>query len=246
MPDHFTAKQWDFIKKAEKVTSFNLKERDFTTNDNQEMIRHLYEKHFFPDLSDHFIKRDKITLKTLNDTINKLRKNSNFTTLVETKYGDMGPGEVMLFIIDDARLAGGNESGDLRIKNDIYELKAVRKNKNDQYVDFFLGGTVPQDDLIKDFKQLAVDKKVIPTDRTTEISGSKTVTLRTSAKAELEAIERKFATRAAEYLTKYPVMFVDNTPRNKGHIFEYGKISEDRIQIERLTQGKLKPAIQAK
>ena len=245
MADHFTAKQWEFIKRAEQVRSFNLKENDFTTNDNQEMIRHLYEKHFFPGLSDHFIKR--VTLNNLNGAIDKLRKNTNFTTLVETKYGDMGPGEVMLFIlIDGARLAGGNESGDLRINNDIYELKAVKKNRNNQYVDFFLGGTVPQDDIIQEFKQLAATYKVIPNESTTEISGSKTSTLRTEAKPSLEAIERKFAARAANYLTKYPVMFVDNAGRNKGHVFEFGKVTQDRIQIERLTQGKIKPAIQAK
>ena len=147
MADFPTDNENKFIAKALAVTRFNLNESDFITNDNQRSIRHLYSLNLLPDLSDHYT--STVNATNLNRSISKLRTNSNFEAVVKTKYGQQGPGEVLMYLlVNGAKLAGQGQGGDLRVNNRMYEIKGAKKNKDDQYVDFNLGGTVAESDII--------------------------------------------------------------------------------------------------
>ena len=58
----------DFIKRAEKVTSFNLTTKDFQSLSYKKEIQHLFNKHFFPEF-DLNKTVDKINMSSINSLI---------------------------------------------------------------------------------------------------------------------------------------------------------------------------------
>jgi hypothetical protein len=243
MADFPTDNENKFIAKALAVTRFNLNESDFITNDNQRSIRHLYSLNLLPDLSDHYT--STVNATNLNRSISKLRTNSNFEAVVKTKYGQQGPGEVLMYLlVNGAKLAGQGQGGDLRVNNRMYEIKGAKKNKDDQYVDFNLGGTVAESDIISRIFLLGMKEKIITTQSRTEFNSTNMKQLRASdSNDDLIALEQLYAKRAYKYLSKYDMMFISTAAKTYGTILEVCNVPAARIQIERISQGRIRPAI---
>jgi len=259
-----------FIKKALGRISFNIKDSEFVLK-NQKAIRRLYAQNQFPNLTeDLFV--DGLKKDDINKSIKKLKENRDYKDVYNYKYGKQGPGELILYlIINDISLAG-QLPGDVITKNNgSYEVKAVQKTAKgiyaDQYTGFFLGAfkananpdkvdvdvekNVPSTlKTVLKIKELAVKYKDITgftSETKTDVGGKIINTMRTHPriKTEFAPLEKDFAKLAYQYFKEFPVIFFDNRKNQStyGEILEICKVPQDRIQIERITQDKMKPAV---
>jgi len=239
----FTDEQREFIKRAMKVTSFNLREKDFHDDSNQEAIRYLYYQNLFEDLPDLYV--NDVDRGRLNNSIKKLKRSRYFNDLFTYKVGDVGPGEVMLYLlVTGAGLAGQRTSGDLTVRGKSYEIKGCKINRQDRmYVDFDLGGTVTTDDLSTEIKKLAVDNGIITNPNESEFPKSKMQALRQAAPGQMENIENMYRQRAGIYFSRHDAILMSTSLADRGEIYEVGTIVPQRIGIERVTRKTLKTTI---
>ena len=239
----FTDDQREFIKRALKVTSFNLREKDFHDSSNQEAIRYLYYQNLFEDLPDLYV--NGVDKNALNASIKKLKRSRYFSDLYTYKPGDVGPGEVMLYLlVTGAGLAGQRSSGDLSVGGTTYEIKGCKINRQDQmYVDFDLGGTVNTDDLSTEIKRLAVENGIITNPNESEFPKSNMQALRAAVPERMEKIENTYRQRAGVYFSKHEAILMSTSLADRGEIYEVGTIVPQRIGIERVTRKTLKTTI---
>ena len=94
----------DFLKRAQKVTSFNLSSSDFTSLKYKEEIQHLFRTHMFPafDLDNTMSGAPNIT--KLNKLIKNLKAISSkgFRNLHNYNLKGVGPAEATLFFLLDS------------------------------------------------------------------------------------------------------------------------------------------------
>lgn len=222
-------KKW--VEDKSPCIAFKLNASDFTEK-NQKMIRHMYaDKMLFlteAEVGDIF-KGEGMNVNKINEKIEKLKTEigkRNFEFLFKTVYKGMGPGEVLLYLIlDKITLAGGSKSGDIKLNNKIYEIKAGKPSearpwaRTGIYGDFTMGKT-KVDDIIIELKDLA--KKYGLGDIRTTFSipdkiREKSKMLRDNKFAE---IEKKYQERVSEYMKEHPVLILENNA-SKG---KYGEI----------------------
>ena len=98
----------DFLKRAQKVTSFNLSSGDFTSLKYKKEIQHLFRTHMFPsfDLDNTISGPPNVT--KLNKLIKNLKAISakSFRNLHTYNLKGVGPAEATLFFLSINTLDG--------------------------------------------------------------------------------------------------------------------------------------------
>lgn len=237
---------FEFIRKAEKVTSFNLVEKDFTSTKFKKEIRYLYVKNFFPNFNTNLFTK-QVKADKLNKAITALKKEdaTRFNNLMGFTPGGLGPGEVMLyFLIDDAQLGGAGSAGvDVVVGSNKYEVKAVKVSKERFASDFKLGGTVPLANLITSLNVLR-EKLGLGGSRT-EMSKSIIDQMKTQARSEYAKIEQAYQDIAYNnYFKNHEIIFINNNSGPQfGTVEAIKQVYMPDIMIERATSGTIKPMV---
>lgn len=164
-----------FIKKALRVTSFNMNVNEFATLKHKKEIQWLYGTIVLSNPSGGSFFVDSIEGKNLdiggaNSIIKNMKKSSNFEKVyregIGTNASAFGPGELMFYLIfDEVSLMGGTGSGDLVGLSESYELKSANYiRKLDAYGNINFGGTVKAgfDEVCEDMLKLAKDLNYKP------------------------------------------------------------------------------------
>ena len=256
----------DFLKRAQKVTSFNLRGSDFESLKYKAEIQYLFRTFFFPKFNlDETLKGD-IKLNQVNKLIQKLKSESmvNYNKLHFYNLKGVGPGEATLyFLLDDAQLGGGTSAGvDLLVAGKKSEVKAALYSKNERTLSGFkLGGTAPVGKLVTEL----VDMKERLGFQTkgkgqAEVNTSQLNAIRKEFPSEMKKIEAEYGKIAGRYFGNIPVIFVNNNSSNKidpedtaeksrqltgdaGGIVAIKKITPKDILMHVVTQGTIKPKI---
>ena len=120
----------EFLKKAMKLTNFNLSTKDFESLKYKKEIQFLFRTHFFPefDLDDCL---DQVDATKINNVVNKLKgmDAKMFTKMHKYNLKGVGPGEATLyFLLNKAHLGGGTSAGvDLVHGSSKYALSRISR-----------------------------------------------------------------------------------------------------------------------
>ena len=247
----------EFIKRAQKVTSFNISSSDFTTLKYKSEIQYLFGTHFFPNFDLSKTIKGKPTKENLNKLIKQLKSENagKFRALHTYNLKGVGPGEATLFfLLDDAHLGGGSSAAaDIKIGGTNYEVKAGNFNaKQNAYKDFKLGGTVPMDKMVKaafELRKIVDPDMKIGTERN-GVSGSQIEAImkdKSLAARWNTTVEKPYRKAASKYLNKNPlILIINTTPKaQQGEIYHIGDVKENQIFVDVVTQGTIKPKIKA-
>jgi len=249
----------EFLKRAQRVTSFNLTSSDFTTLKYKAEIQHLFHVHLFDKFDLDKTIKGKPTVNELNNLIKELKRlhPREFLNLHNYNLKGVGPGEATLFfLLDDAKLGGGSASAaDINIGNQAYEVKAGNYNaKQKAYKDFKLGGTVPLDKMVaKAFElrnEVDPDLKMSRQGRAEKngVNGQQIEAILKDPKLAAicnKEVEIPYGREAAKYLNKNPlILMVNTTPKAEiGQIYHIGPIDPKKVKVDVVTQGTIKPKI---
>lgn len=240
----------EFIRRAMKVTSFNLAAKDFESIKHKKEIQHLFHLNFFPKFNMDLL-LDRVDAKRMNTVIDRLRKEnaSNFENLYKYNIKGVGPGEVMLyFILNNSHLGGGSSAGlDLVVGSKGYEVKAVDYSPQGYVNNFKVGGTFSLAEIIRGVQDLK---------KSSGLGGGSEVN-----SGHLKEIEKKFPDEIKRYYEMYADVTYKNYFKNHEIIFLSNKrgggyqlgdviavkqVRKEDIQFERITSGTIKPRIMMK
>ena len=228
----------DYITEAQKPAAFNIDSSEFRSIKRKKEIQHIISKFWFNDKFD-FLNGD-ININDVNEKIEYLKKTNscNFKNLFRYQKTGFGPGEILLYFLnDDVYLGGGNSSGldaTVNISNKTYEVKSVKKNlKNNCVYDFKMGGTLNLIDIIKDLQNLYGENK-------SEIKSSLMNELSKKYPKKYNEIEEKFRDVAVSYFKDHETIFFNNVT---GDIIHIGKLNREQIFMDRVTSNTIKPKI---
>jgi hypothetical protein len=249
----------EFLKRAQRVTSFNLSGDDFTSLKYKAEIQHLFHIHFFPGFDLDKTIKGRPTPAAINALVKELKREnrSNFNALHAYNLKGVGPSEATLFfLIDDAHLGGGASAGvDLVVGSNNYEVKAgdysaAQGEQKKFFKNFKLGGTVPLDRIVsKAFQLRDADSKIkaMATERNGVSSKQIKAILADTAlgpqwKKEVEAPYQKLA---HGYLAKNDLIcMINKTPAaQKGECLFIGKPTLSQVHLDVVTQGTIKPKL---
>ena len=237
---------FNFINRAQKVTSFNLTTSDFTSLAHKREIQYLFNSHFFPKF-DIDKALNSINMQSFNSLISKLRAESPemLSKLHNYNLKGVGPGEATIFfLVNNAYLGGGSSAGvDVFVGSSKYEVKAVKLTQDRIAIDFKLGGTVPLSDVM--IKLNAIRENLKLSGSKTEISGSLIAAIKQGAPVEFAKIEEDFADLAYNnYFKNHDIIFINNQPGAKlGNIEAIKRVAAKDVMIERVTSGTIKPKV---
>ena len=234
----------DFLRRAEKVTSFNLTAKDFESLKHKREIQYLFNKNWFPD----FNLKDTVKgvdATRLNQRIRQLRTNDpkNFEKMHKYPLKGIGPGEATLyFLIDDGHLGGGSSAGvDLVVGSKKYEVKAVNITSNNEATNFKLGATFSTSSIITGIQRL---KKEAGLGAGSEVNKTELEKIRQKFPTELAKFEQDYVNLAYNnYFKSHEIIFIRNTGRNIGDIEAVKKVGKKDIRLERVTSGVIKPVV---
>jgi hypothetical protein len=247
----------DFIKRATKVTSFNLNVTDFQSLKNKAEIQHLYKQHMFgsfePEQSLSTLNKNKF-----NALVNILKKDDldQYTKLhnLTFKSGGVGPGEAVLYLLTKTgRLGGGSSAGvDLIISNKKYEVKAAKwksKSTKDTVSDFRLGGNIEgmaqfESKLLKQM----FENKIISSPGVAEVKELLFKQFKEKNKTVYNKLEKEYQKLAGSYFASHEVVFIQNDENSSdfGEIISIQKVEPKDILMERYTSRSLKPLVKIK
>jgi len=238
---------YEFIQRAQRVTSFNLNAKDFQSLEYKKEIQYLFTTNFFPRFDIETKTMDGVNIQKLNSAINVLR--SQDSTMLAKLHGynlkGIGPGEATLFfLINNAYLGGGSSAGvDLIAGAEKYEVKAVKISTDKFISDFKVGGTVPLSDIITSLNKLREELKLGGTK--TEMSGSIMMSMKEKAPEDFAAIQMEYAKVTYDnYFKNHEIIFINNASGPKlGTIEAIKQINKSDIFIERVTSGTIKPKL---
>jgi hypothetical protein len=226
---------FDFIRRAEKVTKFNISVNDLKP-ELQPSVRYLFIKNQFPNFGkkDMFVKSFNIT--KLNVAIKALKKENftHFYNMYQFDQSGIGPGELMLyFLIDGSRVGGGSSAGvDLIVGNKEYEAKSVELNIGRQAIEGFkLGGTGELAPIIAAAQKLKKKYREELEPR------------------EMAKIKANYTKVAGDYFGKTNIVFMYSksaSGKKVGEIIAAGKIDGKSVQMQTITSGTIKPSIPLK
>lgn len=242
---------FEFLKRAEKVTSFNLTEKDFQSSTYQREIRYLYTKNFFPNFDQNLFVQTP-TKDGLNAAITAMRRESsvNFASIHNFRPGGTGPAEVLLyFLIDGAQLGGAASRGmDLFAAGKGYELKSVHVSTDGFIKDFKLGGTANLSGIINETIKLKREADPKATNKPGEINKTQQAKIARLFPNEWTSIQRKFRKEAADYFGQTNVIFTRSKSNKSqmGNVLGIGTVPERAIEIDMFTSGTIKPLIRVR
>ena len=235
----------EFIKRAQKVTSFNITAKDLESLTYKKEIQYLFGLHFFPkfDLNKTINTVDKNRLNALISTL-KSQDSANFKAMHKFQPRGVGPGEVTLyFLINEAQLGGGGSAGvDLVVGSRKYEVKAVSVTGRGQYANNFkVGGTFTLSDIIADTIAL---KKKAGLGASSEVNTGQIEVIKKQFPSEMEDIFKRYQKRTYDnYFKNHEIIFIRNDTNAIGEILAVKKVKMDDIEFERITSGTIKPRV---
>jgi len=247
----------EFLKRAQKVTSFNLTSKDFISLKHKKEIQHLFRTHFFPKFNLDNSISGKPTPSKLNKLISQL-KNINmgaFQKLHNYNLKGVGPAEATLFfLLDDAHLGGGSSAGiDIVVGGKNYEVKAGNipaEGGGKHIIGFKLGGTVPLDKMVTAALKIRDSNPRIKSagKEKTGVNGNQIKMIRADRKLGAQwkkEVEVPYARAASKYLGKNEIIFmVNTTPKARmGECASISKVKISDVSIDVVTQGTIKPRV---
>lgn len=249
----------EFLKRAQRITSFNLTGDDFTSLKYKAEIQHLFHIHFFPGFDLDKTIKGPPNKASLNSLIKELKRESprNFNALHSYNLKGVGPAEATLFfLLDDGHLGGGASSGlDLVVGSTGYEIKAgdyggAQGEQKKYFKNFKLGGTVPLDQIVsKAFKIRDTDGKIkaMATERNGVSGGQIKAILADSMLGPQwkKTVEEPYCKLAHGYLSKNNLIcMINKTPAaQKGECLYIGKPRLNQVHLDVITQGTIKPKL---
>tara|TARA_Y100001937_G_scaffold6971_1_gene8969 strand:+ start:470 stop:1315 length:846 start_codon:yes stop_codon:yes gene_type:complete len=255
----------NFLSRAQKVTSFNLRTRDFESLQYKAEIQHLFRTHFFPNFNLDMTMKGQPNIPKLNRAIDNLKKESfvNYNRMHFYNLKGVGPGEATLyFLLDEAHLGGGGSAGvDLVCAGTKYEIKACLVSKDGSLSGFKLGGTAPVGPIVAklvEFKEQLGFKTQGKGQN--EVNGSQMAAIQKNFPKEYAKLEADYGRIAGRYFGNIPVIFINNNSSNKvdpedtaektrqlgsaaGGVVAIQKVAPKNIKMQVATQGTLKPKI---
>lgn len=238
----------EFIRRAMKVTSFNLNAKDFESLKNKKEIQHLFHINFFSNF-DMNKTLDRVKENDLRKVIKDLRASNpkGFEYTYRYNIKGVGPGEVLLyFVLDNAHLGGGSSAGlDLVDKAGGFEVKAVDYSANGRYVNNFkVGGTFSLAEIIRSVQDL---KKKAGLGSGSEVNSGDLAKIKAKFPKELQKAYDDFANITYNnYFKNHKIIFISN---KKGGGYQLGdliaikQVKKSDIMFERITSGTIKPRI---
>lgn len=255
----------NFLNRAQKVTSFNLKPQDFQSTKYKAEIQHLFGRTFFPNFDLSQTIKGQPDVSKLNNLIDQLKKESfrNYNRIHFYNLKGVGPGEATLyFLMDDADLGGGGSAGvDLVVGGSKYEVKACLVSKDGSLSGFKLGGTAPVGPIVTklvEYKEQLGFKTAGKGQN--EVNSSQMAAIKKNFPREYAKLEADYGRIAGKYFGSVPVIFINNNASNKidpedtaektrlltasaGNIVAIRKVEQKHIKMQVATQGTLKPMI---
>lgn len=243
----------DFIKRATRVTAFNLTSNDFTSLKYKREIQHLYVAHMFgsfdPDKAVGKMDKNKY-----NALVKQLKKDDagQYDKLHNLPLKGVGPAEAVLYLLTEkGHLGGGSSAGiDLVNGSEKFEVKAVRwksKATKDYVSDFKLGGNIPgMSQLEVDIQLACYEVGITSSKGAPEISGSKFAELKKVAPGTYESLSNRYKELAYKHYFKgHKVIFILNDSKDPqyGEILSIKEVKQEDIEMERFTSKSLKPLI---
>lgn len=243
----------NFIKRATKVTSFNLTAADFQSLKYKLEIQTLYQQHMFGsfDPNDALSRLDK---NQYNKLVRLLKRDDKgqYEKLHNLPLKGVGPAEAVFFLLtSNGHLGGGSSAGvDLIMGASKYELKAVKwksKTTKDYVADFKLGGNIPGMTTLEADLQLACYELGITTVKgAPEISGSKMDELKNLDPTRYEGLRKRYQDLAYNnYFKSHEVVFIqtETSQADFGEIIAIKKVKPQEIEMERYTSRSIKPLV---
>lgn len=255
-----------FLKRAQKVTSFNLRTADFESTQYKAEIQHLFRTHLFPDFDLSQTMVGPPNVAQLNKRIDQLKKQNfgNYNKLHFYNLKGVGPGEATLyFLLDDAQLGGGGSAGvDLVVGSKKYEVKASLYSANDKTVyGFKLGGTAALGKMVNELVRLKNELGLKSAGKGQNEVGPKNLeAIQKAYPREYKKIEDEYAKVAGVYFGTTPVIFINNNASVKldpddpvekvrllsnaaGNVLAIKSVNRKDIKIQTVTQGTIKPRV---
>lgn len=234
----------EFINRAMKVTSFNLKPDDFISLKFKKEIQYLFNTHFFPsfDISKTIKGVDVNKINRLVDELKSISK-ANLANLHTYNLKGVGPGEATLFfLIDDAHLGGGASAGvDLVAGGKKYEIKAVDATATEVF-NFKTGGTFDISSLIA--RAMELKKRVNGGGEGVNQTVIKKI--KDQLPDDWKQLESDYQDVAYKnYFKDHEIIFINNmkSKADFGKIITVKKVKKDDIIFERVTSGTIKPRV---
>lgn len=244
----------DFIKRATKVTAFNLVTNDFTSTTFKVPIQELYARHMFLSFSP-----DKalttLTVDGYNKLVRQLKQDDKeqYEKLHNLQLTGVGPAEAVLYLLTkNGRLGGGGSGGvDLIDGVNKYEVKAAKwksKTTKDSVIDFKLGGNIPgMSQLEVDIQDLAYNLG-LARQGAPEIKESFFKEMKKIATDQYDVLEKRYQQLAGKYFGDHETIFIQ-TEKNQpdfGEILAIKGVKPKDIFMERFTSKSIKPIIKIK
>lgn len=256
----------NFLNRAQRVTSFNLKTGDFESLKYKAEIQHLFHRAFFPKFDLNDTMKGQPNIRKLNAAIAKLKKESfiNYNRLHFYNLKGVGPGEATLyFLLDDAHLGGGGSAGvDLVCAGQKYEVKACLVSKDGRSLSGFkLGGTAPVGSLVTELVKYKKQLGFTTAGKgENEVNTTQMAAIKKAYPREYAKIEADYGRIAGKYFGNIPVIFINNNSGNKvdpedtaektrqltgtaGGVVAIKKVTARDIKMQVATQGTLKPMV---
>lgn len=251
---------FEFIRRAEKVTKFNISVNDLKP-ELQPSVRYLFIKNQFPKFGEKDLFQTKFNIPGLNKAIKELKKENynHFFNMYQFDQSGIGPGELMLyFLIDNSRVGGGSSAGvDLIVNGKEYEAKSVELRVATQMIEGFkLGGKgelAPIITAAQALKKKYADEMIKANkgkpNAISEINVSQLKRLEELDPRAMGNIKSKYTKVAGDYFGKTNIVFMYSKSASKskvGEIIAAGRIAPGSVQIGTITSGTIKPSIPLK
>lgn len=250
----------EFIRRATKVTAFNLSLSDFTSDTHKDTIRYLYETYFFSSMK-QFNYIDSLVntssaIRTYNACVEKLKNDdrNQFKQLHFSAVQGIGPSELVMYLLTSGVLMGGSQTKDIQIAGRYYEIKSAkwyqkRAGNRSQLYDFKLGSNITGlQNVISDLQNVAYTLGLTTAQHPSSIPASTMQQIKSKSPDDYNRVTESFGDLAAKYLNagKSGVIFIQNEANQPdfGHILGIkSNFTPKDIMIERYTSGTIKPIV---